>query len=78
VAVRDGSNPKQWAETAIFVTVDEGGGFYDSGFIEPVDRDRPTHSDDRTARPRTVPYLVSAQVLANQCVQEKADMFSRR
>ena len=31
------SNPKQWAETAIFVTVDEGGGFYDSGFIQPVD-----------------------------------------
>ena len=31
------SNPKQWAETAIFVTVDEGGGYYDSGFIQPVD-----------------------------------------
>ena len=25
------SNPEQWAETAIFVTVDEGGGYYDSG-----------------------------------------------
>jgi len=31
------SNPKQWSETAIFVTVDEGGGYYDSGFIQPVD-----------------------------------------
>ena len=31
------SNQAQWAETAIFVTVDEGGGFYDSGFIQPVD-----------------------------------------
>jgi phospholipase C len=31
------SNPEQWAHTAIFVTVDEGGGFYDSGFIQPVD-----------------------------------------
>jgi phospholipase C len=31
------SNPKLWAETAIFVTVDEGGGYYDSGFIQPVD-----------------------------------------
>jgi phospholipase C len=30
-------NPKLWAETAIFVTVDEGGGYYDSGFIQPVD-----------------------------------------
>jgi phospholipase C len=31
------SNPELWKETAIFVTVDEGGGFYDSGFIQPVD-----------------------------------------
>ena len=31
------SNPAQWATTAIFITVDEGGGFYDSGFIQPVD-----------------------------------------
>ncbi len=31
------SNKEQWAETAVFVTVDEGGGFYDSGFIQPVD-----------------------------------------
>ena len=31
------SNKKQLAETAIFITVDEGGGYYDSGFIEPVD-----------------------------------------
>ena len=31
------SNKQQWASTAIFVTVDEGGGYYDSGFIQPVD-----------------------------------------
>src|SRR5262249_35570104 len=31
------SNKEQWAQTAIFVTVDEGGGYYDSGFIQPVD-----------------------------------------
>jgi phospholipase C len=31
------SNSAQWAQTAIFVTVDESGGFYDSGFIQPVD-----------------------------------------
>ncbi|HZE45161.1 MAG TPA: alkaline phosphatase family protein [Steroidobacteraceae bacterium] len=31
------SNQQQWARTAIFVTVDESGGFYDSGFIQPVD-----------------------------------------
>jgi phospholipase C len=31
------SNARQWSETAIFVTVDESGAFYDSGFIQPVD-----------------------------------------
>jgi phospholipase C len=31
------SDPEQWKETAIFVTDDEGGGYYDSGFIQPVD-----------------------------------------
>jgi phospholipase C len=31
------SNKDQWAETAIFVTFDEGGGYYDSGFIQLVD-----------------------------------------
>jgi phospholipase C len=31
------SNKEQWESTAIFVTVDEGGGYYDSGFIQPVD-----------------------------------------
>ena len=31
------ANKDLWAETAIFVTVDEGGGYYDSGFIQPVD-----------------------------------------
>jgi phospholipase C len=31
------SNPEQWATTAIFVTVDESGGYYDSGFIQWVD-----------------------------------------
>ncbi|MBV8568599.1 MAG: phosphoesterase [Methylobacteriaceae bacterium] len=31
------SNKDQWNDTAIFVTVDEGGGYYDSGFIQPVD-----------------------------------------
>ena len=31
------SNPSLWASTAILVTVDEGGGYYDSGYIQPVD-----------------------------------------
>jgi phospholipase C len=31
------ANPKLWAETAIFVTFDEGGGYYDSGYVQPLD-----------------------------------------
>jgi phospholipase C len=31
------AHPKLWAEAAIFVTFDEGGGYYDSGYIQPVD-----------------------------------------
>jgi len=31
------ANPAAWNDTAIFVTVDEGRGCYDSGFIQPVD-----------------------------------------
>jgi len=31
------TNAAQWSSTAIFVTVDESGSFYDSGFIQPVD-----------------------------------------
>ena len=26
-----------WKDTAIFVTFDEGGGYYDSGYVQPVD-----------------------------------------
>ncbi|MGC2108499.1 MAG: alkaline phosphatase family protein [Candidatus Korobacteraceae bacterium] len=31
------ANPDLWQTTAIFVTFDEGGGYYDSGYVEPVD-----------------------------------------
>jgi phospholipase C len=31
------ANPGLWASTAIFITFDEGGGYYDSGYIQPVD-----------------------------------------
>jgi phospholipase C len=30
-------NPELKAETAVFITFDEGGGYYDSGFIQPLD-----------------------------------------
>ena len=31
------ANPALWANTAIFVTFDEGGGYYDSGYVQPLD-----------------------------------------
>ena len=31
------SNPSLWATTAIIITTDEGGGYYDSGYIQSVD-----------------------------------------
>jgi phospholipase C len=31
------AQPEVWATTAIFITEDEGGGYYDSGYIQPVD-----------------------------------------
>jgi phospholipase C len=31
------ANPTLWQSTAVFVTFDEGGGYYDSGYIQPVD-----------------------------------------
>ncbi len=31
------ANPELWASTAIFITFDEGGGYWDSGYVQPVD-----------------------------------------
>jgi phospholipase C len=31
------SNPSVWKDTAIFVTFDEGGGYFDSGYVQPLD-----------------------------------------
>ncbi|HLJ07573.1 MAG TPA: alkaline phosphatase family protein, partial [Acidimicrobiia bacterium] len=30
------NQPKLWASTAIMVTMDEGGGYYDSGYVQPI------------------------------------------
>ena len=30
-------NPSLMAETAVFITFDEAGGYYDSGFVQPID-----------------------------------------
>ncbi|MGO9055795.1 MAG: alkaline phosphatase family protein [Candidatus Binataceae bacterium] len=31
------ANPALWASTAIMITADEGGGYYDSGYVQPLD-----------------------------------------
>jgi phospholipase C len=31
------ANPSLWKDTAVFITFDEGGGYYDSGYVQPVD-----------------------------------------
>jgi phospholipase C len=31
------ANQELWASTAIFITEDEGGGYYDSGYVQPLD-----------------------------------------
>ena len=31
------ANPELWKDTAVFITFDEGGGYYDSGFVQPLD-----------------------------------------
>lgn len=31
------ANPALWKDTAIMITADEGGGYYDSGYVQPID-----------------------------------------
>jgi phospholipase C len=31
------AQPELWRDTAIFITFDEGGGYYDSGYVQPLD-----------------------------------------
>ena len=31
------ANPTLWADTAILITFDEGGGYWDSGYVQPLD-----------------------------------------
>ncbi|HEY2749061.1 MAG TPA: alkaline phosphatase family protein [Polyangia bacterium] len=30
-------HPRLWKDTAVFITFDEGGGYYDSGYVQPID-----------------------------------------
>jgi phospholipase C len=53
------ANPTLWASTAIIVTMDEGGGYYDSGYIQPLD-----FFGDGTRIPAIVvsPYTVGGHI----------------
>jgi phospholipase C len=54
------ANPSLWKETAIFMTEDEGGGYYDSGYVQPLD-----FFGDGTRIPLIVisPYSVGGRVV---------------
>jgi phospholipase C len=53
------ANPSLWKDTAIFITMDEGGGYYDSGYVQPLD-----FFGDGTRIPLIVvsPYAVGGRV----------------
>ena len=51
-----------WKDTAIFITFDEGGGYYDSGYVQPLD-----FFGDGTRIPLIVvsPYTVPGTIAHN-------------
>ncbi len=54
------ANPTVWNDTAIMITFDEGGGYYDSGYVQPID-----FFGDGTRIPMIVvsPYAVGGRVV---------------
>jgi phospholipase C len=56
------ANPSLWSSTAIFITFDEGGGYYDSGYVQPLD-----FFGDGTRIPLIVvsPYTVAGTITHN-------------
>jgi phospholipase C len=61
-------NESLWADTAIFITEDEGGGYYDSGYVQPLD-----YFGDGTRIPLIV---VSPWVTAGHISHDYADHVS--
>jgi phospholipase C len=53
------ANPSLWKDTAIFVTLDEGGGYYDSGYVQLLD-----YFGDGTRIPFIVvsPYITAGHI----------------
>src|ERR1700678_423290 len=62
------ANPSLWKDTAIFITEDEGGGYYDSGYVQPLD-----YFGDGTRIPLIV---VSKYFTGGQINHNYADHFS--
>ena len=56
------ANPSLWRDTAIFITFDEGGGYYDSGYVQPLD-----YFGDGTRIPMIVvsPYSEGGRITHN-------------
>ena len=56
------ANPSLWRDTAIFITFDEGGGYYDSGYVQPLD-----YFGDGTRIPMIVvsPYSEGGRIAHN-------------
>ena len=56
------ANPSLWKDTAIFITFDEGGGYYDSGYVQPLD-----YFGDGTRIPLLVvsPYTEAGHITHN-------------
>ena len=69
------ANPKLWATTAIFITFDEGGGYYDSGYIQPLD-----YFGDGTRIPLIVvsPYSTGGHITHNYSDHVSIDKFIER
>jgi phospholipase C len=66
------ANPTLWADTAIMITFDEGGGYYDSGYVQPID-----FFGDGTRIPLLVvsPYSTGGKVVHNYYDHVSFDKF---
>ena len=54
------AQPNLWSDTAIIITFDEGGGYYDSGYVQALDlfwRRHPHPNDRRVPVHKTGAYL---------------------
>jgi phospholipase C len=69
------ANPSLWATTAVFITFDEGGGYWDSGYVQPVD-----FRGDGTRIPLIVvsPYAEGGKVAHNYSDHVSIDKFIER